>query len=125
VFDIDLTDYDDVRTCGSGGHICNSCWPLMAVAIQVGLSASAAARLHSAQCRPAPLRSPRGVQRGNPCCKQVLDRGLREDFGFQHILWVFSGRRGVHCWVCDSRWGCSSKLEPALDNQCLHVAKPR
>ena len=37
VFDIDLTDYDDVRTCGKEGHICSLCWPLMAVAINVSL----------------------------------------------------------------------------------------
>lgn len=54
---------------------------------------------------------------------QVIDSCLREDFGFKHICWVFSGRRGVHGWVCDSKARALTTKGRSAVASYIHVAK--
>ena len=30
-----------------------------------------------------------------------IDETMKDDFGFKEVIWIFSGRRGVHGWVMD------------------------
>eukprot|EP00759_Apiculatamorpha_spiralis_P039329 PhF_6_TR38145/c0_g1_i1/m.56975/K02684/PRI1; DNA primase small subunit len=65
VFDIDVSDYDNVRACCSEKTICYDCWALVCGAVR------------------------------------ALSELITTDLGYSKFFWVYSGRRGVHCWVCD------------------------
>ena len=83
VFDIDMNDYDDVRTCCQGAKICERCFVYLKMAMK------------------------------------VISDILIDDFDFSNLLWVFSGRRGIHAWVCDeAARSMTNEMRSAVISYC-------
>uniref|UniRef100_A0A0C9QEF0 DNA primase n=1 Tax=Fopius arisanus TaxID=64838 RepID=A0A0C9QEF0_9HYME len=57
---------------------------------------------------------------------EIMERTLREDLQLKHILWTFSGRRGIHAWVCDeSVRSSSSNQRLKILNAIQKVKSPK
>jgi len=72
-----LKGYDPFRTCCKGEKTCPECWKLVQTACVI---------LETAL---------------NGKIVIIILINYLDDFNFTDILWVFSGSRGIHCWVCD------------------------
>ncbi|CAD5233362.1 unnamed protein product [Bursaphelenchus xylophilus] len=66
-FDIDMDDYNSVRTCCQDKKVCQKCWSFISIGAK------------------------------------VINFILTEHFGFKKLLFVFSGRRGLHVWCADDK----------------------
>lgn len=107
VFDIDLTDYDDVRNSGSGTSMSSKCWILMAIAIKVPCLSSAVwllalfciTRLLRILCETAFHAVPFGVQ-----------HIVSDTSAFQSVcgLWVTHAPVALVLWSHSERHNCHS-----------------
>lgn len=90
-----MTDYDEIRTCCQGKGICVRCWKFISSAVKIldrtlrGGDSVFCGRVH-----PSYIKT-------DDCLHSDLLGIAAEDFGFKHLLWVYSGRRGIHCWISD------------------------
>ena len=50
---------------------------------------------------------------------KIISEILNDDFDFTNLLWVFSGRRGIHAWVCDeSARAMTNEMRSAVVAYC-------
>ncbi|SCU94734.1 LAME_0F08922g1_1 [Lachancea meyersii CBS 8951] len=56
---------------------------------------------------------------------KIINVALEEDFGYTDYIWIFSGRRGAHCWVADRRARQLSDLQRRSVLDYMNVVRDR
>lgn len=56
---------------------------------------------------------------------KIMETVLVDDFGYEVFFWVFSGRRGAHCWVSDRRARTLNDLQRRNVLDYVNVVKDR
>lgn len=119
--------HSQIRICCSGAEICNKCWKYMTIAVKV---LDVALRR---KCSAVPAEEQRTLRfkhchshwhlSCHPLCHEWKHTLPAEDYGFKHILWVYSGRRGIHCWVCDASARMLSQAARSAVAEYLQLVK--
>ncbi|SCW02398.1 LAFE_0F05556g1_1 [Lachancea fermentati] len=56
---------------------------------------------------------------------KIINIALSEDFGYEDFIWIFSGRRGAHCWVSDKRARTLSDIQRRNVLDYMNVVRDR
>jgi DNA primase small subunit len=88
VVDIDLSDYDNVRSCCLGKTACSKCWIFIRAATK------------------------------------AIPIIMEEAFGYSKILWIYSGRRGIHGWFYDENIHLLPQREREAMMQAISFINP-
>jgi DNA primase small subunit len=89
VVDVDLSDYDNIRSCCEGKTACSKCWIFIRAAV---------------------------------CAIEMI---MDSAFDYRRVLWIFSGRRGVHGWFYDEDIHTLSQREREAMVKSINFINPK
>jgi DNA primase small subunit len=130
MLDVDIKDYDDVRSCNcTGTRVFNQFCPECGNATKAS-TRKVFERLCSCQWEKFSNNICLECWKFAQCGMMILDYILRKHWGLVDFFFVFSGMKGFHCWIMDDsfrsfddeqRWEFSTTFDPWVTGQRIKL----